>query len=444
MKRLHIITVCVGALLCVGAAAQSFRTGYFLDNYVYGYRINPSQVSEDSFFSLALGNIDLQHNMNFGVKSFLYPQPGGKIVTGLNSAVSSSEFLGNLRAHNTLSVDENINIITIGASNGSVMHTFEINARAMATASVPRDIFAFVKKGGEGTYDLGGFYVDATGLTDFAYGLAFKLTDKLSVGARAHFLLGHQNLNFNTANSRLTLSGSSISIDSDVYLRTAGVAQVSVDGESRVDAGMSDSYIGGAGFALDLGVTYCPIPGLETMVSITDLGFISWDDNFTGHAYGSHQFEGVDVTYEDGSAQADVDGALEKLEQAFAFKPDSEGSHNTGMPMNFAIGAKYRMPFYEGLSVAALMTAHSARCANWFDFRVGATITPARILSATVNVGAGTFGASYGAALNLLLGPINLVLGTDGFLGSIGTIDGIPVPLGGFMENLHVGLGFAF
>ena len=88
MKRI-IITISAALLLCAGASAQSFRSGYFLDrNYTYGYRINPAQINRKSFMALGLGNIDLQNSCNIGISNLLFPTETG-LVTGFNKAVSA-------------------------------------------------------------------------------------------------------------------------------------------------------------------------------------------------------------------------------------------------------------------------------------------------------------------------------------------------------------------
>ena len=74
-------------LLSLGASAQSFRGGYFLDNYVYGYRINPAQVNEKSFFGIGIGDIDLLNNSNLGMSSLLFNK-NNSVVTGLHKSVT--------------------------------------------------------------------------------------------------------------------------------------------------------------------------------------------------------------------------------------------------------------------------------------------------------------------------------------------------------------------
>ena len=158
MKRIHILLLSAAILLGLNASAQSFRSGYFLDNYVYGYRINPAQVNDRGFLGLAIGNIDLQNNSNIGISSLLFPVENG-LVTGLNKAVSAEKFLGGLKKNNFMSFDETVNLLAIGISNGNTMHTIELNARALLGFNLPKSLFTMAKKGGTGTFDIGDIFI---------------------------------------------------------------------------------------------------------------------------------------------------------------------------------------------------------------------------------------------------------------------------------------------
>jgi hypothetical protein len=212
---------------------------------------------------------------------------------------------------------------------------------------------------------------------------------------------------------------------------------------SKIGQLNTKSPIGGFGASLDLGVQYKSDFGLEAMFSVTDLGMISWQNNFAANASASFDYTGATIGFDGGSVTTDL---ADILDVSKILKWDS-GKGTPGMammPFNIAAGARYFMPFYDKLSVGALATYHNAKCASWFDARLGATITPARIISLTGNIGYGSLGATWGTALDLHLGPINLLVGVDSFLGKYGTLAGIPVPLKGFPMNAHVGLCITF
>lgn len=434
-------------MLGAGASAQSFRSGYFLDNYVYGYHINPAQVNEESFVGFVLTDIDLQHNANFGMGTLLFPR-NGKVVTGFNKAVTADEFLGGLSTPMTLSLDENINLLSFGiVKNKKTMHTFEVNLRTLGSVALPYDLFAFLKKGGNETYDLSGLDINVGVVGDIAYGYSRRINSQLSVGGRIHALIGVVNVNAYTDNSSIALSPNETDLQSEINLQTCGILSLATDEDNKLDFGntaMDGSPIGGYGAGLDLGVEYKPIEDLSITASVTDLGFISWKSTTSLKANANIRYTGGNIVYDDGDFETDFEDLLDDLTEAIEFKEAEAVSRMSLMPLNAALGVRYKMPFYKPLSVGVLGTYHVDSIAPWFDVRGGLTFTPSYLLSISGNVGYGTYGPTFGAALNAHLGPINLVLGADSFMGDMGKLNGIPVPLDNILLNLHLGLTASF
>ena len=64
MKRLIYTFIALvfmaGTSVVMSAQQNNTRTAYFLDNYTYGYRLNPAFDSEMNFFAIhVLGNVSL-------------------------------------------------------------------------------------------------------------------------------------------------------------------------------------------------------------------------------------------------------------------------------------------------------------------------------------------------------------------------------------------------
>ena len=445
MKKIYSVLFIL--LICAGADAQSFRTGYFLDNYVFRYRINPAINPEESFFGIAVSNLDLQNNSTIGVSSLLYPN-GGSIVTGLHSSVDANTFLSNLSEVNALNLDESINILSLGFAKENHASTIEFNVRSTAGASLPYNLFAFLKKGGTNTsYNIGDIYASANAFADLVYGYSHQISDRLSIGARVHALIGLASVNANGNENSISMNEQEISINTNLALSSAGLVQLGFsDGAIDLDKtvfGM-DNGMGGFGASIDLGAIYKPVDGLELSFSVNDLGGISWKNNVNAEAYGAHSFKGGNITFNGGNVTSDFEDTLDKFIKSFNFKSTGKTSKFKLMPMTISAGARYRMPFYEGLSTGLLATFHTGKYTSWYDVRFGATVSPARIISATANVGVTSFGPSFGAAFNMHLGPLNLTLGIDSYIGKIAKLEKLSVPLNKFQENIHFGLAFSF
>ncbi|MBO4623976.1 MAG: hypothetical protein J5646_00590 [Bacteroidales bacterium] len=449
MKRIHFFALIAALLLSAGASAQSFRTGYFLDNYVYGYHINPAQVNQKSFIALGLGNTNLQQTMNYGVANFVFPTANG-VVTGFNKAVTAEQFIGAMPERLTLTLDESFNILSFGVADrkNKAMHTFELNVRALGTIALPRDLFAFLKQGGDRTYDISGINVNMGGLADIAYGYSRHIGSKLTVGGRVHLLLGVANANIYTENSNITVNASQATVNEQVNMQISGILTVGTDENGKVSTkqiGMKGDALGGFGVGLDLGAEYQPIDGLKVMLSITDLGFISWKNSTDLVSSNQITYTGSTITYDESGVKMDgIQGMVDKLKEAMIFKPGNTPNRTSMMPMNIALGARYNMFFYKPLSAGMLGTFHIDGVGSWYDLRAGITFTPAYIFSITGSLGFGTFGGTWGAAMNLHLGPLNLRAGLDSFMGRIGKVEGIPAPLDNLLLNANMGIGFTF
>ena len=454
MKRINKLAIIAAlSLLCsAGAFAQSFRSGYFLDNYVYGYRINPAQINEKSFFALGLGNMDLQHNCTVGISSFLFPTESG-VVTGFNNAVSAEQFLGGIPNGMRISMNENINLLSFGVRGKKSMHTFEVNVRATAGMALPYDLFAFLKVGGDQPYDISGINLSADAVADVAYGFSTSINSRLRVGGRLHVLVGVADVKAYSASSSITMGAAQSELKTKLLLQTSGMPSMGIDADGHLDPSqmaINGPYIGGYGAGLDLGAEYEPVPGLSIMASVTELGAISRQNTTNLVADNTVTYQGADITYQDGSVQADFKAVLEELMKAIVFEEGPAGRRLDWMPFNVALGARYKMPFFKALSAGVLGTCHFEDVAPWWEVRGGLTLSTRYLVSITGNAGYGTFGPTAGGALNLHLGPLNLLAGVDSFMGNLGRIGGIsgvpgiPAPLGGFAVNGHFGMTLTF
>ncbi|MBR6458006.1 MAG: hypothetical protein IKS71_05360 [Bacteroidales bacterium] len=459
MKKINIAIVLVAALSLLSltkASAQSFRSGYFLDNYVYGYRINPAQIGPRSFFALGLGSIDLQNNLNIGMGSLLFPTENG-MVTGFNKAVSADDFLGGIPNGVRLSLDENINILSFGIAKENRMSTFEINFRTMVGLALPHDLFAFLKLGGDQPYDISGLGANVGVIADVAYGFAHKVGDNLTIGGRLHFLAGVADAKLYTANSNITM-GSTAELNTEIHLETSGIASIGIDSEGNIDPNslaLTGPYVGGYGGGLDLGIEFEPFDGFTLTASVTDFGILFRNNTTNLAASSKVTYKGADINYqEDGSVKADFDAVLEELRQAIVFQEVAgEAQRMDILPFNAQAGLRYKLPFFKPLSFGVLGTWHYDTIAPWYEARGGVTLTPFRLISISANAGYGSLGGPVcGGALDLHLGPLNILAGFDTFLGDMGLItdvqippyNGIPIPLHGFNLNAHVGVGLTF
>ncbi|MCQ2158792.1 MAG: DUF5723 family protein [Bacteroidales bacterium] len=458
MKKSISTVISLFAFVCA-LSAQNAQSSFFLDNYAFNYRINPAIMSEKSFLGIAIGNTSMDLSSSLGVNSMFFPTENG-LVTGFNKSVSSEKFLSGIKDINTLGTSECLNLLAIGVRSEKSMFNLEINVNTDVSASIPRDYFAFLKNGfDENTsYNLANLHVGGKGYAEIALGYARNFGEKLTVGIRAKGLVGLANVDMAIDRAEFVSSGQSISLDAGIRARIAAPAiEIGTTPEGKLDftnAGLSDDYLqpAGLGLAFDLGATYEIIDDLTLSASVMNIGALKWNYGLNATSSGSivySGFGGVDV-----SGAANAQDELKKIGDQAAelinLKETGEGvvSELQTLPITANIGARWKLPVVRFISVGALATVHSEKYSKWFDVRAGATITPIKWLSASANIGTGTFGPVCGFAASVNLLCFNIFASVDGIIGpqAQGTFEGVTIayPVGPFRYTANLGINIQF
>lgn len=461
-KTIAIISTLVAAasIFTTKADAQTFTSGYFLDNYIYGYRINPAIMAEKGFFGVGIGNIEAGLKSDLGVSSLIYPNPAGDgLVTGLNQGISSEEFMSKIKDANLLGLDLNYNLFSVGARRDKSMVTFEVNVRGDAGASIPGDLFAFLKQGTKGdAYNLGTLYAGANIYGEVAMGYTRALLgNRLMVGGRVKVLVGFANAQVSMAKGDLTVSSNQISIDSDAQAKMASNLisfKTNEEGHLGVSPFSFNPSPSGFGAAVDLGIMFKPLKNLSITAGISDLGGIKWNYNTMYQAKGQFSFEGIDQSA-NSNLQDELNTAKEELTQLVNFSPVSATeSGMESLPFTANLGVRYKLPIVRFISVGALATYHNDPLSPWYDTRAGLTVTPLKFVSVSANYGKSSFGNVCGGALSLSLLFLNLYVGADCYSGNMGiykidgvnipVVGGVPYPIDSFRYKINAGLTMQF
>lgn len=440
------------------ACAQDFQSGYFLDNYVFGYRYNPSTLSEKSFLSIGTGTVSIDAASNLGLSSFIYPNEAGNgLVTALHPSVSTKDFADKLTDANTIGTDIFYNLLSFGGRNEQSMFNFEVNLRANVFASLPKDLFMFLKSGSSSSaYDLSSLHAQGDLFAEVAIGYGRRINDKFTWGARIKGLVGFANANLNFDGAQLVSNPTELSLTANGAARISAPVLLSKDADGKYSLNNIDVNLPGLmndrpgfGAAVDLGVTWKPFDNLTVNLAVTDLGAIKWNYNYNLESAVSVLYEGIELT-DNGDFQEELNNKLDELKdllEDYTISDKSKGSLEM-IPLKVNAGVRYNMPFYKRLSVGALATWKADKYNGWYDMRAGATITPLKFFSLSANCGVSTFGGVFGGAFSLNLLGINVFAGIDGYMGDIAYLDikGIeaPVPVNNFRYNTTFGLTVNF
>ena len=443
MKKTVIILVAVFSAFGMSAQIQST---YFLDNYTYSYRHNPANMTDRNFVGALFSNIEAGAGGNVGLANFLYPAPSGNgLVTGLNSSVSSEEFLSGILDRNSFLANFNMNILSLGFRAENSMTTVEINARAFADCSISGDLFRFLKEGDQNrAYDLSATEVGVKSWIELAIGRSRRISETLSFGYRVKGMMGVAGLRADLEGTQASLS------DSQVALRLkgdAGIAgsllQFSTDAGGKVDGVGRGSGFGPAGFgaAVDAGVNWEPFEGLTLSASVADLGLVSWKYSSLAEGDNSVNYSGVDLSGENAKLGDEFDKAMEDVKDLadFRLKSGSESSSEM-LPFRINVAARYQIPSVESLSAGVLFTYQNSAVPA-ADARAAVTYTPRDWFSLTGNAGGSSFGFVWGGAISLNAPFLNFFFGLDAFACQMSSEF---IPLNKFICRLNLGLVFRF
>lgn len=439
MKTLRTIAILALALsFATTAQAQDLKTANFLDNYLYGYRLNPSVRPQDTAGFVGFGNVWITPETNFGLSNLLFPLEDGRLVTGLNSAISSDVFPGGLEEMSRVSAHINANILAIGTSGkkGSYGH-FEINLVSENEIGVPRTLFeAFKTKNTTGSYKVENLNFHTTDYLELAYGRTKRKRD-LAIGWTAKALVGLARVNA-AVDMAINTAGDNMWVQSQGTLQAAVCPffSIGLDNEGYYDPSkltVNPKGIKPAGFggAVDIGASYYLLRDrLILGAAVRNLGVMKWTDNLYGQTSGSKVYINMDD-----SNMGDT------FTDMIKFKPvEGSGSGKMEMlPFSFNLSAKFK-PF-EFITVGAVGTVYNYSGYATKDIRLGAALTPFRQLNIAGTYSFGDQGSEVGLAASVRLLGISVYAGVDAIQMKVSPQY---IPLDPVCTTVNAGVGIAF
>lgn len=451
MIKRFVLTFSLALAASLAVSAQSFKTGYFLDNYTYAYRLSaaaPLESKDFTFFALGLGNASLELNSNFAISNILAFEGGKLVLPVFNDVLSEAQAISGLLRYNTAELATSGNVITIGRQSGLNRFSLEFNVRSEAYLNLPLDVFSLLKRGLESLatqeyepdYSFVGMHFGMNSYSELALGYSRQIGDVVTVGARLKGLFGRGASAFDwslsvgagpgntliadtdasiSVSSPVNLSIPTILIDHQEYYYLGGLFTETVAGIVGGWGKLPRRRIAGFGAAADLGITVKPIDWLTLTASVNDLGFLTWKSTINGRMRFNDQ--------------------IDRSDYSRIFAIDNSGGPTFTSFLNYTVhaGARMRMPFYDRLSLGVLGTfrQHSA------EGRIGLDVTPLDFISITGSAGLGTYGGSLGAAVNFRIPLVNFFVGVDGMLFNF--IPGTILPAGGVNTVACAGLVLA-
>lgn len=441
---LTALTICT-----LSVSAQNLASGYFDQNYLYRFQSNPAFGNDGKWFVAmpGLGNVDATTQGNVGLDNFFY-NIGGKTTTFLNPEVPADRFIKDIENKNRIGADVRATILAGGWAAWGGYNTVTVSARATAGVYLPKEIFRLAKEGvTNDTYNIGHLCARAQAWGEISLGHSRSINKRWRVGGNLKFLLGAGNAEarFNRADLALGTHTWTATVDASLHSSIKNLSY-KTDYNRHTDRhyvnGIDFGSFGlnGFGMAIDLGGVFTLNNDWQFSLALLDLGFINWSNDIVATTGGVQT-----VVTDRYSFNVDDDTTLDKFKDDLSMlyqltDAGDRGSRTTALGTTLNAGAQYTLPVYRRLKFGLLNTTRIQGEYSWTDFRLSANIEPVKHLSGGINLGIGTFGASFGWLINYRTRGFNIFAASDHTPGRLAK-QGVPLSSN---ANVNFGINFTF
>lgn len=455
-KYIKIITAAAIIASPAFASAQNTYSGYFLDNYMYSFEMNPAMVNmgNKGFVGMpVLANMNIGMQGNLHVSDILYNY-GGKTVLFANPDIPASEVLSNLSNSNKIGVSSKIDLITVGFKAFGGQNIISLSGVVDANVGVPKSLFSLIKEGvSNQTYDISDVRANASGYAQLQFNHQRDLSKwvpGLKAGAAFKLLFGIANLDAGLDRLSLQLGedqwiGQS---EANIYLNM-GQASYKKDFNDNTQreyvSGVNIDGVGVTGFGIgfDLGATY-KWRDFDFSLALTDLGFISWSGTQLATTNGVQQINTNDYIFQIKPEDTDKD-AWDTLRDDLSMLYQMEDKGNIGtrtraLRATLNWGVEYTLPYYRNLTFGMVNSTTFNSMFTTTEFRFSANVQPVKCFSASANFVAGTYGVGFGWLANVNITGFNFFIGMDHTLGKLAK-QGLPLNSN---AQVNVGINFPF
>lgn len=435
MKLKYILAGAALATATTPLFAQDSYSGYFLDNYLYRYEMNPAMGNESGFVGFpALGNFNMGMQGNLHVSDILY-NVDGKTALFTNPNVNTQEALSKFSDKNRLEFNTKLRIVNVGFKAFGGYNTVGINVNAEAAVSIPGSAFSLLKEGiSNKTYSIENLRAAANGYGEIAFNHSrdIKQVPGLRVGASFKVLLGVGYLSADFKDAQLTLGEDNWHIQSQANAYAA-MSKMKFKYDYNDKNGteyvsgveLNGAGVNGFGIGFDLGATY-KWRDFKFSAALLDLGFISWSNALHASTNGVKNFDTDKYEFEvtghdkDENGESTWDKLSGDLTSLYQLEDNGTCNRTDALAATLNLGVEYELPYYRRLHFGFLSTTRIDGPYTWSNVRISANVRPVDILTASVNLEAGTFGCGFGWMVNLALRKgFSIFVGMDHTLGKL-------------------------
>lgn len=425
MKK--IVLGCLLALTAVGGLRAQVGTNlYYMDFVPQQSANNPAfQAPYDFYFGFpGLSGLHMQVNNDAFAWNHILER-GADDSLRLNVG----KFVGKLHNRNLIGLDMTEEILRFGFKKGENYFQVGLSAKVDANVVLTKQLLSFLLLGpgqflGENRFEHNA--IDATAYAYLYFGWSRKISDMVTVGARAKLIGGLYNI----STKNIGITWNILNDDMADPSLSPYTYELKVDGLIRSNLLTQDFKLGSLGlgglgkdwgFGIDMGVSVDFAPNWRFTASVLDLGAIFWKDD-NAHVFRSrndsvnYPFQGLDELNMVGETvrfDSLIRKSLTTIADTLNFECDTNyKGYTTMLPTTLTLGFDYTL-----LEQHRFGLVFKGRLLNNYfsaDVGIAYTYTPCKNFAVSVS---NTFGSSgpvnLGFAIAGNLGPVQLHLGID-------------------------------
>ena len=395
---------------------QSELGTHFMNHLAQSNLINPSTFSPFDV-SLNLPSVYAgSYNSSFKFSDAL--TQNGRVLRlnfdDLSSSIDKSGF--------TAQGDLNVETFGLSIQTKKLLISVNHGVRMHSLIHLPKDAVDYFLDGNAKFIDqTANLAIQENGLAyhEIGLGLAYKFSDKLTIGARLKYLNGIATIRTSRTKVEVYTDPEyyQFSAETDYQIQTGGLPSGDFAEAEFLDFDEIDFEFFGdnTGFAVDLGVTYEITDKFLVQASLKNIGKINWEKD--AHVYtskGSFTFAGLDLEPILDDEDIDFDQILDTLENTFNFERQA-ATFSTPIPSAFYLSGTYEIA---KKLYGSLLFFTQKNQVNYTS-AVAANLKKdlGRVLTLGVQYGYQSGGAhNVGLMTSLRLGPIQVYAITDNAL----------------------------
>lgn len=419
-KTFYTLLIIIGGQAGV-LLAQTPRTAYHQDGYVFGHDLNPAFQPEESYYSLpVLGNLSLSLQSSLGLGDLIYERKGGGQTTFMaKGTITKSDLMDKVGSAFKNYMEGNLTLISLGRRiNENRYQTLSVNVRGRSALRIDNSLFDLLKDVENKHYQLSDTRFDGSVYAEISAGESRKLNDRWTIGVKAKLLVGLAHLDMSLKRMDVDLDQRGWSAEGQAIMYASGlnykteIKDYKEDGrgqyESVTGLGFSGLSPRGIGMAVDLGSTYQMDENWMFSAAVRDLGFMCWPSSKKAANYGRpFVFDGIhnvclkdpDDEYQTAnpvkeSLKKQINRLGDDLMNLIHLEEGRTSAKTQMLGATLHAGARYKQPQW---SAGALVTTYVQGNLSWVEARLSATYTPITHLDLTLSPAYATTGFSLGA-----------------------------------------------